>query len=133
LGLVGCDPIGLGDVDPILRLLDQMLEQPEVSHRDQRGQRLARATDDHPLPTIVHPVHQLGDVAPDVAQLEDRGWARAARVIGMRHGRRLGQIALLVQLVRAAMDLDRDTAERWADLLMLSPTSVLHVPRILSA
>jgi len=26
LGLVGCDPIGLGDVDPILRLLDQVLE-----------------------------------------------------------------------------------------------------------
>jgi hypothetical protein len=50
LGLVGCDPIGLGDVDPILRLLDQVLEQREVSHRDQRGQRLARATDDYPLP-----------------------------------------------------------------------------------
>jgi len=31
------------------------------------------------------------------------------------------------------MDLDRDTAERWADLLMLSTTSVLHVSRILSA
>jgi len=31
------------------------------------------------------------------------------------------------------MDLDRDTDERSADLLMLSTTSVLHVSRILSA
>ena len=35
LGLVGCDPIGLRDVDPVLRLLDQVLEQGEVSHQDQ--------------------------------------------------------------------------------------------------
>lgn len=62
LRLVGRDSIGLGDVDPVLRLLDQVLEQPEVSHRDQGGQRLARAADDHPLAAVVYPVHQVGDV-----------------------------------------------------------------------